>query len=235
MQTQLIENLVELPLKVMLNNKYMQDLLCTPKDIENLFRGFLFSQGHIEKAEDIKSIVFDVKTLTVNITADCKEPEKTPLLSDLASIALNNAIDNKPKTIDDINLHQKYLKLVNEYGALLHSKRNKGLHAALLCSDNKIIFKEDVSRHCAIDKAVGEGIILGVDPAKSILVTTGRISSEFLFKAKMLNIPMIASLKYPSVTGEVIASDWGINLATHINSDNSKLLLYSTTNLNRII
>ncbi len=230
-----IENLVELPLKLVLNKKTMSDMLCTPRDIENLFRGWLFSQGYIEKASDIKSISFDIKTLTVNVEATTKEPEKTPLLSDLASIALNNAESLNPKIIDNSKIYNKYLKITNEYGALLHSKRTKGLHAALICNGDTIIFKEDVSRHCAIDKAVGECIIKGIEPKNSILVTTGRISTEFLFKAKMLDIPMIASLKYPSVTGEIIAKEWQINLATHINSQNAKILLHSIEKINRII
>ncbi len=234
MKAELIEKLVELPLKVVLNNKYMQDLLCTPTDIENLFRGFLFSQGFIKKADDIKNITFDANTLTVNITANVKTPDETPLLSSLASIAINKAENIEPSALKQDN-EKEILTLVNNYGELLTSKRTKGLHAALLCDGKNIIFKEDVSRHCAIDKAVGEGIIKGVEPSSSILVTTGRISSEFLFKAKMLNIPMIASLKYPSATGKIIASDWGINLAIHINSQNAELLLYSSHDINNFI
>ncbi len=230
-----IENLVELPLKLVLNDKVMCDMLCTPQDVENLFRGWLFSQGYIEKSQDIKSIDFNVSALTVNVVADIKEPEKTPLLSDLAAIALKNTENFKANQIDDTHLYNCYLARVNRLGEILCLRKNKGLHAAIINHGGEIIFKEDVSRHCAIDKAVGECIIRGIDLTQSILVTTGRISTEFLFKAKMLNMPIIASLKYPSITGEIIAKDWEINLATFINSDKAELKFNSVKKLSQIV
>lgn len=222
-----LENLIELPIKIVLNDHIILDLLCTPSDTDNLFTGFLFSQGYIEKSEDIISINLDLENLTVYIKANTKPKLETPMLSNLASIALKNYSEN---TIKTENVPHNIAKL----GEYLTERKTKGLHAAIICYGDEIIFKEDISRHCAIDKAVGECIIKNIDLTRSILVTTGRISTEFLFKAKMLNMPLIASLKYPSITGLIIAKEWNINLAVKICSNENELFLNAHENYKNI-
>lgn len=223
-----LENLTEIPIKIVLNGDVLQDLLCTPKDIEKLFTGWLLSQGYVEDISQIHEIKFIEKKLTVHIKADCSNIKHENLkaqLSALSDIVAQTIFSENENNIDG-QINETDLPKVRNYGKMLADKRVKGLHAALLCDDKTIIFNEDVSRHCAIDKVLGQGAMLGVDMTKCTLVTTGRISSEFLFKVKMLEIPMIASLKYPSLTGKIIADKWKINIATHINTENAQILEY---------
>jgi FdhD protein len=52
---------------------------------------------------------------------------------------------------------------------------------------------EDVGRHNAVDKAIGYALTKGIDFAQVFLASTGRISSEIVYKCAMANIPLVIS------------------------------------------
>ena len=219
-----LEKLIEVSIKIVVNGDVFCDMLCTPKNIDYLVSGWLFSQGYITCNDDIESIFFDQQILTVFVKANCLKSDSVPSLADYTAKAIFSDEDFLPQILSKNS--EKFIKdKVSGYGRFINEKRVKGLHAALLCYNDFIMFDEDISRHCAIDKVVGRCLDNNINPSNCILVTTGRISSEFLWKAKLLNIPMIASLKYPSETGNIIAKSWGINLASKILSDDILLTI----------
>lgn len=63
-------------------------------------------------------------------------------------------------------------------------------------------FYDDIGRHNAVDKCIGERIIHGGSFQTTCLLVSGRISSEILFKARRCAIPVIASLG--SVTHQTV-------------------------------
>jgi len=77
---------------------------------------------------------------------------------------------------------------------------------------NIIGFAEDVGRHNAVDKAVGEALLKGADFSKLILACTGRLSSEMVLKAIRLNIPVLASIAAPTDAGISLARKAGLTL-----------------------
>jgi FdhD protein len=52
---------------------------------------------------------------------------------------------------------------------------------------------EDIGRHNALDKAIGYGLKHDVDFSRTIIASSGRISSEMIRKCLIANIPIIAS------------------------------------------
>ena len=57
----------EVPLTFIIGDKEIATLLCTPEDIEDLSRGFLFTSGLIKNNNDIKKIVVNYQQWTVYI------------------------------------------------------------------------------------------------------------------------------------------------------------------------
>ena len=211
----IISELLEVSVKIVINENVICDMLCTPKNIEYLIRGWLFSEGFVYENNEIIDIYFDEKQLTVYVKTRGLNIKSTSSLSEYTVGALwNNAVIDTEYIDEDIE--NKVIFNIRKYGDHINEKKVKGLHAALLVYQDIIIFDEDISRHCAIDKVVGRGLVMGVEFTKCILVTTGRISSEFLWKAHSLNITLIASLKYPSETGYIVAQKMKINLASKI-------------------
>lgn len=89
-----------------------------------------------------------------------------------------------------------------------------GSHAAALFTleGQLLTLKEDVGRHNAVDKVVGDLSIKGELNRAHFLVVSGRISYEIVAKCFKARIPVLAAVSAPSSLAVDFAKELGITL-----------------------
>ncbi|MGC8484240.1 MAG: formate dehydrogenase accessory sulfurtransferase FdhD [Candidatus Baltobacteraceae bacterium] len=94
-------------------------------------------------------------------------------------------------------------------------ERTGGLHATALFSaeGELLVLREDIGRHNAFDKIVGEAFLAGKLPLTGrIALVSGRASFELVQKAIAARIPILASISAPSSLAVDLAERFGLTL-----------------------
>lgn len=211
----------EFPLTIILDNREVVTLLCSPANLDYLAVGFLFSEGLIKSKADIKEIVVDEEKGTAQVETKKGNGFTGQPLSKrvIASGGGRGASFYSPgaqaKVDSSIEISAPAIfALIDDFvQRSVVFKATGGVHSAALCDTGSIlVFSEDIGRHNAIDKVFGECMMKDIPTAGRLIITSGRVSSEILLKVAKRNVPLLVSKSAPTATGVRLAIDLGITL-----------------------
>lgn len=216
--------IIEYPFTIFVNDEEFITLLCTPKGLNYLLIGFLASEGLIKSMEDVKEIRIDEEKgfgyVTIKEASTLVEKlygKRTVTTGCGKGTIFYNVLDSlaTKKIKGDITITpQEIYSLVGSFNQMSNLfKETGGVHSCCLCEGDKIIlFHEDVGRHNALDKIIGEAMLKGIALEDKLLITSGRISSEMIIKTSKGKIPIIISRSAPTDLSYGIAKELGVTL-----------------------
>jgi len=233
---------IEDPLEIVLryngeNTDWMERTLSltmrTPGKDSEMITGHLFCEGIIRQPVDIDSILYNEPVAMEAPTRAVVRLRKDLIISQRA-FERNNAVfsscgvcgktssenlslPGSLKISDDITVAAEWIHtlpgLMNQQQEGF--RKTGGLHAAAIFSSegHLLASNEDIGRHNALDKAIGENLINGHFPGHGqVLCVSGRMSYEILQKALMARIPIITGIGAPSSLAVSLANDFNVTL-----------------------
>ncbi len=214
----------EIPLTILLNGTEVATLLCSPEKLDFLIAGYLLSEGFINRDTKLGPIDVNPKGWYAQVTAEGKVtlfdgPARTRLvtLGCGGSLSFYRTIDAPGHELLSSSLRiscHKISEFMKEFQSRsVTFRKTGGVHACALCDENKILcYAEDIGRHNALDKIIGECFLKGLSLQNSVLLTTGRVSSEILIKLLKAKVPVIVSRSAPTSLATELAQKMGITL-----------------------
>lgn len=206
----------------------------TPGDDFELAAGFLYGEGLLHHREDVVEIsycqgdepqtynivlvklrpeaAFDPDSLSRNfyMTSSCGVCGK-------ASLEAVEVRGCEPVPDEGLRIEPSMLSRLPEKSRERQPlfDRTGSIHAAGRFDEagELISLREDVGRHNAVDKIVGEALLAGDLPLRrTILTVSGRASFEILQKAAMAGIPVVVAVGAPSSLAVDLAHRFNISL-----------------------
>jgi FdhD protein len=140
-------------------------------------------------------------------------------------------------TFDDLS--QQYEPLVSELtaapeelaslmrelhlGATLYQQA-RGIHTAVLAERAQVLLQvEDIGRHNCLDKLQGAALLAGIETRHRIVMSSGRISSEMLNKARRMGVPIVCSRTSPTSLSVALAEAWNMTIVAYIRQDRMRV------------
>ena len=229
----------ETPLTIILNNRELVTLLCSPLELEYLAVGFLASEGLIKSRDEVKKLIVDEERGVARVETEEEEGFDSELLfkrlitsgcSGGASFYRPGDAQNRARVASQLSVSAtRVFSLVKQFQTSSRTFRaTGGVHSAALCAVNGIlVFSEDIGRHNAIDKVFGRCILDDIATDDRIVITSGRISSEILLKVARRNVPVLVSRSAPTNLGVRLAGDLGITLLGFVRGERMNVYSHS--------
>jgi FdhD protein len=221
---------VEAPLELRVRAGRDERSLCitmrTPGEDAELAVGFLFTEGLVRERAEIASVTTPTEDTVVVELARGPLPESgaraftmtsacgvcgKESLEGLRAVPAGRPEADGPEILPEV-IHRLPAALRAAQAAFASTG---GLHAAGLfqAQGERLIVREDVGRHNAVDKLIGARFLAGGLPARgTILVVSGRASFELVQKALMARIPVMAAVGAPSTLAVSLAAAGGMTL-----------------------
>lgn len=219
----------EFPLKLTVNGREIATLVASPHDLRFLVAGFLRTQGFVRATGDFLTMGVCETSGEAHVRIRGELPERlTPVLTSGCGAGISFSFNAGPPRIaapEAIFPAPAICAMMREMARLsVRYGSHGGIHSAAISDGTQILLHaEDLGRHNTIDRLAGEALLRGIDLTGSLLLTSGRVSTEMAAKAASLGIAVIASRTAPTDMAVRICREAGIGLVGYVRSESLRV------------
>ena len=219
---------VEEPLEIRVGSRSLSVTMRTPGHDFELAAGFLFAEGIISNAGQIRGMtnsrlnVVEVE-LAHDAVIESPKPQRGFIMTSACGLCGKESLESLATNRCPVLPPSRFKIDAGVIHRLPHQLRQKqdlfestgGLHAAALFNAQGELdsLREDVGRHNAVDKLVGHALLRFRTPLRdSVMLVSGRASFELVQKASMAGVPLLAAVGAPSSLAVATAERCGMTL-----------------------
>ena len=226
----------ETPIGISYNDRPHAVLMATAQDVEDLAVGFTITES-IAEIGDIEDITVEERADGVAVNLMLK-----PMAEQSLALARKRTLEGRSSCglcgVTKISEAVRALRSAEGAGPRVSrgaiqralaaleeaqdlGKLTRAMHAAAWFDvDGTLrLVREDVGRHCALDKLIGASLAEGLDPAQAFIVVTSRCSYEMVEKTAMAGVAVLAAISAPTALAIRKAEEAGLTLIALARAD----------------
>lgn len=215
---------VEKRVRISVNGKGVLSLFCTPLMLREFVIGIIHNEGLIRGewcAERISIEYGEDILVDIPSSGAVYEGERTITSGCAGGVSLMREPPEKVLCDKAVFNAGDIRKVFNEFQKRSGAYRlTGGTHSAALTDGDKILaFAEDIGRHNAVDKVIGYCLLENIPFDGTIMLASGRLSSEIVSKCARSKIPALVSRAAPTSLAVELAKASGLTLVGFMRGD----------------
>lgn len=197
------------------------EIVCSPGKHRELAYGHLLAIGAIGASSNVAAIDVQVSDEEAAIIVKLAEEPPAQPKSRSRSVGPQPVQSTLSVSADFV---PRMVQSAEDHGELF--RQTGGTHlAAIIPLESEGIFVEDISRTCALEKALGEALLRGTAFDRSLIALTSRIPMQFVKAVAHAGIPIIGAVSAPTYQAVEEADRLGICLCGFVRG--AQLNVYS--------
>ncbi|MFC2078101.1 formate dehydrogenase accessory sulfurtransferase FdhD [Candidatus Bipolaricaulota bacterium] len=202
---------VEQNVAIELDDEILFRTTCSPGELGEWVLGYLFSEGLIASPEDVDAIHNVDGAFSVRLVRRA-HPEPPPRVTSNLVVGTDRLLAAAGEIVGRARVFEE----------------TGGTHAMAIANQEEILtLVEDVSRTCALEKAIGEALLKGIDFAQSFAFLSSRVPSRMIAKLARCGVPIVAAVSAPTIDAVRLAEELNVSLCGFVRGERLNVYTHS--------
>lgn len=218
----------EIRFTIFVEDRELVTLMCSPWQLRPLVLGFLYLEGLIESVDDLEMlrVCLEDRLAEVRLVSGFPDvpPRKILTSGCTGGVSFGKYLDDIEQfrvadSTTRVAPSQMYQLLRTLYDHAQLYRKSGGVHTSIFVEPGAAeprYVAEDIGRHNTLDKLQGLALLDGVSTNGGVILASGRISSEMLFKAAIMGVPIVGSRTSPTQLALAVAERLNITVCGYL-------------------
>lgn len=218
----------EIRFTIYVEDRELVTLMCSPWQLRALVVGFLYLEGLIESVDELEMLRVCLEDRLADVRLAHGFPDVPPrkILTSgcTGGVSFGKYLDQIEQfRISDDRARVAPAVMYDLLRALYDNshlyRESGGVHTSIFAGRGAAVPRyvaEDIGRHNTLDKLQGMAMLDEVPTRGGVILASGRISSEMLFKSAIMGVPVVGSRTSPTNMALTVAERLNITVCGYL-------------------